>query len=176
MQLNPVDVREVEFVLARRGYDEKQVDDFLDRVVEALEERDAALAAATAAPPTAAQAPSGSVVDLFAMAQRTAEEHVAAAEAAAEELLTQARHEATQTVATAQREAARLRAAAHVEQAAELEELSRERDLLERRLTELQQLLGSTRAELETYLGRVFDAVRRADGDAPGPHAVQLSA
>lgn len=176
MSLKPVDIREVEFVLARRGYDEQQVDDFLDLVVEALEERDAALAAASAAPKTAGQAPSSSVVDLFAMAQRTAEEHVAAAEAAAEQLVAQARHEAAQTVASAQRETARQRAAAQVEQSEQIGELSREQDRLERRVAELQQLLGSTRAELETYLNRVFCAVRGADGAASGPHAVPLPA
>jgi DivIVA domain-containing protein len=176
VSLKPLDVREVAFQSARRGYDEKQVDDFLDLVVVALEERDAALEAAKAASPSAPGPHAPDVVDLFAMAQRTAEEHVAAAQRAAQELLTKARQAADSSIADAQREAVQLRAAAHHEQRTELEELRREHDRVERRLAEMQQLLASTRAELETYLTTVLQTARATHGDASGPHAVPRSA
>lgn len=173
MSLSPADVREVEFVISRRGYDEKQVDDFLDLVVLALEERDAALAEAAASRTEASQ---HSVVDLFSMAQRSAEQHVAVAEAAAEELVAKAHQEAAQVIASAQHDAARLRATVQVEYAAEVDELRRERDRVEGQLEEQRQLLGRTRAELEHYLGKVFDAVRSGEAAPSGPHAVPRSA
>lgn len=184
MSLGPADVREVEFTLARRGYDEKQVDDFLDGVVAALEERDAALAAArqrTGSPapgavPGAAAGTAGTeprdrhrrdAVDLLALAQRTAQEHVAEAEAAAAELLATAGREAEVVTAAAREEAERLHADATVQHREALDSLHRERHDLEQRLADLRRLLEKSRTELETYLGGLLAVVREPETGSP---------
>lgn len=180
MSLGPADVREVEFTLARRGYDEKQVDDFLDGVVAALEERDAALAEARQR--TGSPAPGGAAgtagteprdrhrrdaVDLLALAQRTAQEHVEEAEATAAELLATARREAEVVTAAAREEAERLHADATVQHREALDSLHRERHDIEQRLADARRLLEKSRAELETYLGGLLAVVREPETGSP---------
>ena len=129
MPLTADDVRNKQFDpsrLVRRGYDESQVDNFLDEVVAALGERDARIdtlqlaltggpdptAATHPVPAAAASEPAPAAPEaataLLALAQRTAEEHVAAGDAAAAETVAKAEREATATLTAAQAEARRL--------------------------------------------------------------------
>jgi cell division initiation protein len=187
MSLTPRDVRDAEFSISRKGYNEAEVDDFLDRVVQALEERDAALAEATAPGPATARGgdpePSrdyadgeatGPATELLALAHRTAREHLAAAETSAGQVLAQAREEAAATVAAAHDEALRLCAAAEEEHRRVTESLEHDRHDLEQRLVELRRLVDDTREELEDYLTRVIDTVRSADTQRRvRPHALR---
>ncbi len=178
MSVESADVRAVEFRLARRGYDEQQVDDFLDQVVTALDERDAALAdlrRQLAAQPPPVSAPQArrddseeaphSAVDLLALADRTAQEHVAAAQAAAAEVLAAARAQATEITAAAEEESARLRAEVDAQHKDALGTLHLERRRLEDTVSELNRLSEQSRAELEAYLTGVLGAVREREGN-----------
>lgn len=178
MSLTPTDVRDVEFALARRGYDEQQVDDFLDLVIVELEERDAELAEARHSRPAGKVGTAAATTDpeseepeqgdpqpqgalqLLALAHRTAREHVAEAEAAATKVLETAREEAASVVAGARDEADRLRADAIVQHRDALESLHRERHSLEQRLVELRRLHEQSQAELAAYAERLLAVVR----------------
>lgn len=169
MSVQSADVRAVEFRLARRGYDEQQVDDFLDRVVTALDERDAELGdlrRQVAADPSPESPMDGlaerphSAVDLLALADRTAQEHVAAASAAAAEVLAAARQEAAAVTAAAEAEADRLRAQAQAQHNDALGTLHGERRRLEETVSELRRLTAQSRSDLEAYLSGLLDVVR----------------
>lgn len=184
MSVESADVRAVEFRLARRGYDEAQVDDFLDLVVTALDERDAALAALRgqlAAQPQPVSAPQArrddseeaphSAVDLLALADRTAQEHIAGASAAAAEVVATARAQATAITAAAEEEAAALRAEMEAQHKDALGTLHRERRRLEDSVSELRRLTEQSRGELETYLTGLLGVVRGRE-EAWGPRSL----
>jgi cell division initiation protein len=182
MSLSPADVRGVEFALARRGYEERQVDDFLDQVVAGLEERDEALAnakrqSAVGGPEetlgSGSEAAHGAqtALDLLALADRTAQEHLAAADATAAEVLATARQEAAAMTADAKQEADRLRAEAEAQHRDALRALHRERRRLEERVGELTHQLEQSRSELETYLTGLLETVQNRESGT-GPHAL----
>lgn len=98
-RLTPAEVQQVEFRLAFRGYNERDVDAFLDRITEdlsAYQEEAERLRAGTPAPPPAPPAPAGGDAE-------------AAREA--ETILARARDEAAEIVRRAEQEAATIRAA-----------------------------------------------------------------
>jgi DivIVA domain-containing protein len=99
-RLTPTDVQQIEFRLAFRGYNERDVDAFLDRITEDLaayqEEADRLRASAAAPPPAPPPAPAADDAD----ARRTADDIVA-----------RAREEAADIVRRAEQEAAAMRAA-----------------------------------------------------------------
>lgn len=184
MSLGSNDVREKQFSparRARRGYDEGEVDDFLDAIVAALEERDATVAdlgerlaaADRAGYPESPRLPSagtgtaqpraGGIVDLLALAQKTAEEYVAAAETEAAETLCTVRRDAEEVISAAHAEAARLLAKAERERAGVLETLLDE----QRQITEQnQELLAAgerARVDMEAFLLDVLSRVQDRD-------------
>jgi DivIVA domain-containing protein len=99
-RLTPADVQQIEFRLAFRGYNERDVDAFLDRITEDLaayqEEAERLRGSTAAAPPPAPPAPATDDAD----ARRTADDIVA-----------RAREEAAGIVRRAEQDAAAIRAA-----------------------------------------------------------------
>ena len=144
--LSSEDVRNQAFSAAKRGYAEGEVDDLLDEIAIALDERDAAIerlneglaqkeesrnasvadgidATAHAAREERAEA----VTTLLAIAQRTADEHIADAHAAAAEIRASAQREALLTTSTADAEASRVLADAEMQRRRVLGEVQHER-------------------------------------------------
>lgn len=121
MALRPEDVERQVFKEGWRGYDQEEVDRFLDRVSGSLadlwRERDelaARLRVAESAAGEASQAEQLLTRTLLA-AQRTADETVAEARATAEATVAEAEHRAAELVGAAEAEAAAVRSAARVE-------------------------------------------------------------
>src|SRR5687767_2785242 len=107
MPLTPEDVRQREFRLAFRGYNEEEVDGFLDevevelrRLLKEADELRSQLAAAQATPPP--QPVTSEAEEMLRrtllLAQRTADETIASAQAEAERLTGEARAEAAATL------------------------------------------------------------------------------
>src|SRR3954465_789597 len=106
MPLTPEDVQKKQFSTVRfkEGYDEEEVDAFLDEVEAELRrllaEHESISRAAPAAPPTppppaaappSAEEPSEAALRTLLLAQRTADEAIAQARAEAEQVVAQAR-------------------------------------------------------------------------------------
>lgn len=175
MPLNPDEVRNKQFSTTRlkQGYDEGEVDAFLDDLVAPEMERltaeiralrgPLALTAADAAP---GQAPTVPVAEqaslLLVLAEKTAEEYTSAAKAEADDLLTRA-----EAQATALEQDARDR---HSVSVASLEV---QRATLERRVEDLRTYEREYRTRLKAYLEsqmRELDGEgENAEPDAEGP-------
>ena len=152
-RITPIDVQQVEFRLAFRGYNERDVDAFLDRVTEDLSSyleenqrlRTGSVSVAPAATP----------------------EGVEAARREAEEILTRAREEAAEIVRRAEREAAAVRAAAGAgggdARTAVAPFLNREREFLQ----SLGSIVQSHAEEIKTMVMTL-----RARAESPGAAAV----
>jgi DivIVA domain-containing protein len=141
-RITPKDIQEVEFRLAFRGYNERDVDAFLDRVTEDLAaylEELERLRAGAAVPPTALDVP--------------------AASAEAERILEEARREAERILAEARARAAALGAGGGDARAAVAPFLNREREFL-------QSLGGLVRSHAEEIKAMVL--ALRAQAETPG--------
>jgi DivIVA domain-containing protein len=171
--MTPHDVRMKQFNpsgLVRKGYDETEVDDFLDEVVAALSERDATIDrqaeriaslerdAATqrserpdADAGSAASSPE-TVTTLLAMAQRTAEDHIAAGAAAAAASRAEAERAAAETTGAAQAEARRLLSEAETERRRLLADLQEEQRQLATATGALRTNAERAREHLTAYL------------------------
>ena len=156
----------------RKGYAEGEVDTFLDAVVAALDARDAEIAdlkarlvldqrtapanltGASPAEPPASEAAAG----LLALAQRTAEEHVATAEHQAAELVTDAQREATGTKVQAQAQAQHVLEEAQTERRRLLGALHFEPAEISEAISVLR---GTGERHLEAYVMGVLAEARR---------------
>jgi DivIVA domain-containing protein len=179
MPLTPEDVHGKQFTSSRlkRGYDEDEVDGFLDEVEAELtrllrEQADlrnqlaaaearATAAPAPAAPPVAAPVGEGqetAALRTLLLAQRTADEAVAEARQEAEEIVTTARTQAAETERAAQSRAAAATAA-----------LEADRKRLEAQVEDLRAFEREYRTRLKAYLeGQLRDLDGRGAGEAPG--------
>ena len=202
MALTPEDVHNKTFGnsrLGRKGYDETEVDDFLDEVFDEMtrltrehEELTTKLSAAQRAlavaqeqlrrggasqpapaeapapapaptPAAATAPPAEAATGILALAQRTADEHVASARKEAEGVLGEAR-----------RRAESLTREAEERQRQTLGALDGERVALERRLEELRVFEREYRSRLKSYLeGQLRDLDVRGPGNGrpDGAHA-----
>jgi DivIVA domain-containing protein len=152
MALTPEDIHNKEFTRAFRGYNELEVDAFLDElevevsamVTENVDLRER-LSTAAATPPAPVQAaPSESeemIRRTLLLAQRTSDETIAAAQAEAERLVTSARESAQAQTAQAQAQAA-----------AAVSDLDRRRRELEAQIEGLRAFEREYRARLKAYL------------------------
>lgn len=131
--LTPADINNKEFgtTRLREGYDQKEVDDFLDDVAAQLQVVTARLAAAedrvktlervagnaptTVIPPVPAEPPTASAAGILAMAQETADKHVAEARSAAQVVADKAQVAARAVADAAVQEANRLKGEALAE-------------------------------------------------------------
>ncbi len=166
MELTPHEVNEKQFHDAWRGYNQAEVDDFLDRVSESLEQlfRENKQLAQRIAELDQAVAASRNTEDMLqktlVTAQRAAEEAIATAKAKAEELINEAEGRSRRAEEEARRR----------NEVLEREHLERKRSL-EESLQRLQRF----EAELKDRLSRFLDQQQRSlvslssDGQAGGP-------
>jgi DivIVA domain-containing protein len=160
MPLTPEDVQKKQFSTVRfkEGYDEEEVDAFLDEVEAELRRLIAenqslgraaqtgpaapAAAAPTAPAPSApAEDPSETALRTLLLAQRTADEAIAQAKAEAEHVVAQARVRAGSIETEAQQQ-----------HAAALAELNRQREAFERQIDNLRAFEREYRTRLKAYL------------------------
>lgn len=150
MPLTPEDVRNRRFKTAFRGYDETEVDTFLDEVEveltrllgeqESLRQR---LQAAQSAPPPQPVASEAEEMlrRTLLLAQRTADETVAQAQADAEQMTSQARAQAESTLRQA-----------HEQAASATVDAERRRQALEQHIEGLRAFEREYRTRLKAYL------------------------
>ena len=158
MPLTPEDVQNKRFTTTRlkAGYDEDEVDGFLDEVeaeMRRLLAEITSLRAAAASAPAAPAAPAAQVIAppreepneaalrTLAMAQRTAEEAIA-----------QARAEADQLVGAARAQASTLERDAKAEHATKLAEFERARSAIEAQLNQLRGFERDHLTRVRAYL------------------------
>ena len=172
MPLTPEDVRNRRFKTAFRGYDETEVDTFLDEVEveltrllgeqEGLRER---VRAAESAPPQPVHSEAEEMLRrTLLLAQRTADETVAGAQADAERMTSEARAQAEAMLRQAQEEAAAATA-----------DLERRRQALEQHIEGLRAFEREYRTRLKAYLESQLRDLEGRGGppaDAPAPPPV----
>jgi DivIVA domain-containing protein len=161
MPLTPEDVQKKQFSTVRfkEGYDEEEVDAFLDEVEAELRRLlaehqslsrvaqsapAAAAPAAPAAPPppvAPAEDPNETALRTLLLAQRTADEAIA-----------QARAEAEQVVAQARTRAGSIESEAQQRHAVAIAELQRQRETFERQIDNLRAFEREYRTRLKAYL------------------------
>src|SRR4051795_2675179 len=162
MPLTPEDVQNKRFSTVRfkEGYDEEEVDAFLDEVEAELRRllgensdlRSHPAAASPAAPVAAApvpqaqpappaEEPSEAALRTLLLAQRTADEAIA-----------QAKQEADQMLASAKVRASSIESEAQAQHAQAMAELSRQRSTLEAQIEELRAFEREYRTRLKAYL------------------------
>ena len=178
MPLTPEDVQNKRFSTVRfkEGYDEEEVDAFLDEVEAELRRllgensdlrsRPASAAPATpaaaptpapAAPAPPAEEPNEAALRTLLLAQRTADEAIAQAKAEAEEL-----------VAAAKVRASSIESEAQAQHAQAMAELQRQRSTLEAQIEELRAFEREYRTRLKAYLE---SQLRDLDGRGQGLEA-----
>src|SRR3954449_3940948 len=158
MPLTPEDVQKKQFSTVRfkEGYDEEEVDAFLDEVEAELRRllgenqslsRSASAApvaaapVAPAAPPPPAEDPNETALRTLLLAQRTADEAIAQAKAEAEQVVAQARVRAGSIESDAQQQ-----------HATAMAELQRQRETFERQIDNLRAFEREYRTRLKAYL------------------------
>jgi len=183
MPLTPEDVQKKQFTTVRfkEGYDEEEVDAFLDEVEaelrrlladnqslsRAAQSAAAAPAAAPApvAPSAPAEDPNETALRTLLLAQRTADEAIA-----------QAKAEAEQVVAQARTRAGSIESEAQAQHASAMAELQRQRETFERQIDNLRAFEREYRTRLKAYLeGQLRDLeTRTAEPTAPPPPAPSM--
>jgi len=195
MPLTPADVRRKEFstVRLREGYDEKEVDAFLDEVQAELarllaenerlrstagqraEGTEATSAVGTAAGPTGVTPGGGATtpdaaVRMLALAQRTADETVAEARQEADQLLAGSRGAAEELQRSSQARADELDQSTAARRRELLGELERDRDALQRSIGQLRAFEREYRSRLAAYLqDRLRDLAHTGVGEDADP-------
>ena len=171
MPLTPEDVRSRRFKTSFRGYDETEVDTFLDEVeveltrllgeADTLRQR---LEAVQSAPPQPVHSEAEEMLRrTLLLAQRTADETVASAQADAERVTAEARALAAATLQQAEQQAA-----------AAIGDLERRRQALEQHIEGLRAFEREYRTRLKAYLEsqlRDLDGRGQPPGDVPAPPA-----
>ncbi|WP_082104636.1 DivIVA domain-containing protein [Demequina soli] len=165
----------------REGFDQDEVDDFLDEVAATIsqltKERDELAArveqggAAPAPAATEATTDTGLLAaatdvnpptptGMLAMAQKLHDEYVAAGEEEKERLVEEGKAKAESIVERAETDAK-----------ARMDELSTERSLLESKIDDLRRFERDYRARLKSYLSNLLGDLDHAEGTAPAPVA-----
>jgi cell division initiation protein len=193
MEVTSRALREVEFREKLRGYNQDDVDEFLERVaegVDALHERlrqaleraaraeQAAKAAAASAQESSSSEPGvddDTLRRTLILAQRTADMAVKEANEKAEEILANAQNEARQLVADAQESARRMSQESARELKAEMTRLEEMRDRLAADVEALRQHVQSQRAQVAQALSGALKWLEE-NLPAPGPGPVLRSA
>lgn len=162
MALTPDQVRAQVFTPVRHGYDEFEVDAFLDSVVDSLSELATEVAELTAklSPPSSTdestkQASSGvshSAAHLLVVAQATADDCVAAGRAEAATMVRRARQEAEEIRRSAAMSAAELVEQAETKRRESLGQLLYEQQRLQEAISAALLSREQVRADLEDYL------------------------
>jgi DivIVA domain-containing protein len=180
--LNPQRIRDARFKTAKRGgYDPAEVDSFLEEAAAALEaaQNDATAMEARAraavarlqelsqgggdpgGPPRASADDAETISRTLLLAQRTADEAIAAAKAEAEQLRAGAGEEAAGIVEDARIEARRAGEEARVQVEGEVQALLARRDFLEADVDHLEQYLVAQRERIVEAVSELSDLVQR---------------
>jgi DivIVA domain-containing protein len=181
--LNPQRIRDARFKTAKRGgYDPAEVDSFLEEAAAALEaaQNDATAMEAraraavarlqelsqggggdTGGAPRASADEADTISRTLLLAQRTADDTVAAAEAEAERVRTGAAEEAAGIVEEARVEARRAGEEARVQVEGEVQALLARRDFLESDVDHLEQHLVAQRERIVEAVSELSDLVQR---------------
>jgi DivIVA domain-containing protein len=168
MPLTPEDVQNKRFTTVRfkEGYDEEEVDAFLDEVEAELRrllaEKESGPAPAPAPAAAAEEEPNEAALRTLLLAQRTADDAIA-----------QAKAEADQIVAQAKVRASTIESEARAQHASAVAELERERGGLAAQIEELRAFEQEYRARLKAYLeGQLRDLEFRGLAVPSGPPSV----
>jgi DivIVA domain-containing protein len=189
MPLTPDDVQNKRFTVVRfgkSGYDEEEVDTFLDEIEAEMRQllaesnslQVAAKAAAAAPPlpaPPSAPPPPAPAPAPIASPPKTAEEHsetalrtLLLAQRTADDAIAQAKEEAEQMVSTARVKAAALERDAQTEHTAKTADLARQRAAAEAEIAELREFERDYRFRLRAYLeGQLSDLETSANSASP---------
>lgn len=166
----------------REGFDQDEVDDFLDEVAQTISqltaERDELAAklkeagtGAGEAPAPAASQESGLLAaatdptpptptGMLAMAQKLHDEYVAAGEEEKERLIEEGKTKAEAIVERAEKDAS-----------ARMDQLNAERSGLETKIDDLRRFERDYRSRLKAYLSNLLGDLEHAEGTAPAPAA-----
>lgn len=167
----------------REGFDQDEVDDFLDEVAHSISqltaERDELAARLRevqqgGGAPAPAEAPSTDAgllqaatdpnpptpTGMLAMAQKLHDEYVAAGEEEKERLVEEGKAKAESIVERAENDAQ-----------ARMDQLNSERALLETKIDDLRRFERDYRSRLKSYLSNLLDDLDHAEGTAPAPSA-----
>lgn len=194
MTVSSADVRNKQFSLGRKGYRESEVDEFLDAVIEAIDERDVLIeslrsTASTEVSQPGSQSrpddttevgpsPTETVTRLLSLAERTAERYVADARTTAEETVREAERRAEQIIGAAETKAAGMLAEGEAEHRRVLGDLRYEQHRLDDAVRELKAARSHARADLEEYLTALLVKLQESsigEGQEPsiGPSAIR---
>ncbi len=173
MDVSPQLLREVEFREQWRGYNPDEVDDFLERVAAALERlqeklRETTDRAVRAERRVAEDSGDEALKRTLVLAQRTAQSAVDEAQAEAENLLAAARDQAATTLAEAEQRAAEMDAEVVARSAEAVENLARERVVLEADVVALQAWVELNQHDLAERLRQHLELLE-------GPGRLSLS-
>jgi DivIVA domain-containing protein len=200
MPLSPQRIRETQFKASRRGYDQAEVDAFVEEVAAALEaaqnEATAMEARARAAVarlqelsqqegqpserpaeqvhPTVDE--SETISRALLLAQRTADVTVAEAQAEADRLIGVGRDEAAKLVDESRAEARRAGEAERVQVEGEVQALLARRDFLESDVDHLEQYVQAQRERITEVVAQLNDMVQRVPGGLADMRRPLLSA
>jgi cell division septum initiation protein DivIVA len=163
--MTDVDKTHPEFAIAMRGYDRLQVDGYIERLTQLLQDADDRVRAAEAQTEHASVGPK--IAQIFQLAMEEADELRQQGEREAEQRAAGARQRADKIVRTAKRLAADYETRARREHGELLGELAGERDELRAEV----MLLERQRAELADHLRRLHDAIGRFAAVAEEPSA-----
>lgn len=176
MTLSPDDVRSKQFSLARKGYRESEVDEFLDVVIDAIETRDATIATlkASANPETHTREGglpfvSEAATRLLSMAETTAAQYTADAAAQAAETLNAAELRACEITSAAEATASRVLQDADAEHRRVMGNLHYEQNRLQEAMNEIRAMDTEARSDLEDYLRGLLAKVQ----DRSGPRGIR---
>jgi DivIVA domain-containing protein len=204
MALSPQRIRDTSFKTARRGYDQGEVDSFVEEVATALEsaQNDATAMEARARAAVArlqelsqqpAEAAGGgteaapvevhpsvdeseTISRTLLLAQRTADTTVAEAQAEADRVVAAAGEEAARLVEEARAEARRAGESERVQVEGEVQALLARRDFLESDVDHLEQYLVAQRERIVEAVGSLNDLVQRVPGGLADMRRPLLSA
>src|SRR3954447_15759780 len=193
MPLTPEDVQNKRFTTVRfkEGYDEEEVDAFLDEVEAELRRllgeneqlRRAPKPAAppapaaptpppAAAPPVPEEQPQEAALRTLLLAQRTADEAIAEAKAEAAQMSAAAKAEAEQIVSAARMKASAMETEAQQKHASAIAEIQRQRNALESQIESLRGFEREYRTRLKAYLEgqlRELESQQSAAPSSPPP-------
>ena len=162
----------------REGFDQDEVDDFLDEVAHTISqltaERDELASRLKEGGGAPAEAPAGDAgllqaatdpnpptpTGMLAMAQKLHDEYVSAGEAEKERLVEEGKAKAESIVERAETDAM-----------ARMEELNTERSLLETKIDDLRRFERDYRSRLKSYLTNLLGDLDHAEGTTPAPTA-----
>lgn len=159
--MTDLDTRRPEFTTAMRGYDRMQVDDYIERLQQMIQEAEERARAAESDSDSVTLTTVGPrVTEIFELATAEAREVRGQAKSEASRLLSDARREAKEIVERAGEEAARMLNAARQDHQTMLEEYELERERMQAEVDDLDDRRAGVLGELR----RLHDMLAAASG------------